>query len=53
MVQMRMTKLVLKLETLEYEQRFEQLEFTSLEMERCQGNMTEIYKILKGVENVG
>lgn len=50
-VQKRMTKLVPELQKLDYEERCERLELTTLER-RERGDLIETYKILKGIENV-
>ena len=51
-VQRRMTKLVLGLMDLEYEERCERLGITTLEKRRRRGDLIETYKILNGFENV-
>jgi len=45
-VQMRATKLVIKLKHLRYKERLERLELPTLRYRRIRGDMTEVYKIL-------
>ena len=51
-VQKRGTKMVIELRSLEYEERLEVLGSTTLESRRKRGDLIQIYKIFKGLEEV-
>ena len=51
-VQERATKLVRGMKNLNYSQRLSKLELYSLERRRLRGDLTEMYKILTGKEDV-
>ena len=46
------TKLIPELSTLSYEQRLERTGLVSLEMRRLRADLIEVFKIVKGLENV-
>ena len=51
-VQRRVTKLVLELKDMSYEERLRSLKLQSLETRRLRGDMIEVFKILKGLDDV-
>ena len=51
-IQKMATKMVIELSSMEYEERLEVLGLTTLESRRKRGNLIQIYKILKGEEDV-
>ena len=51
-VQRRATKLPRELKELSYEERCKQLGITTLEERRQRGDMIEVFKIMKGIENI-
>ena len=51
-VQHRATRMITSLKGLSYEQRLNALKLTSLETRRMRGDLIEVFKILKGFEDV-
>ena len=51
-IQRRATKLPNELKNLPYEERCRKLGITSLEERRQRGDMIEVFKIMKGLENI-
>ena len=51
-IQRRLSKLVLELRDLPYETRCKRLGFTTLHQRRLRRDMTEVYKIIHGFEDV-
>ena len=51
-VQRRATKIVPELRNLSYEERLVQLKLTTLENRRVRGDLIEVFKFVKGIENV-
>ncbi len=51
-IQKRATKMVIEFRSMEYEERLEVLGLTTLESRRKRGDLIQIYKILKGAEDV-
>jgi ribonuclease P/MRP protein subunit RPP40 len=51
-VQRRATKLVVGMKGMSYEERLKFLDMTTLETRRVRGNLIEVFKILKGMEDV-
>jgi hypothetical protein len=51
-IQKRATKMVIELRALSYEDRLKELGLTTLEMRRKRGDLIQIYKIKKGIEDV-
>ena len=51
-VQKRATKMVYGFNNLTYEQRLRRLNITTLETHRLRGDLIEVFKIVKGVDNV-
>ena len=49
----RVTKMVIELRGMEYEERLKVLGFKTLDIRRKKGDMIQIYKIMKGVESAG
>ena len=51
-VQKRATRLMIKDRSLSYEERLRRLGLTSLETRRLRGDLIEVFKILKGFDNI-
>jgi ribonuclease P/MRP protein subunit RPP40 len=51
-VQRRATKLVVGMKGMSYEERLKFLDMTTLETRRVRGYLIEVFKILKGMEDV-
>ena len=51
-VQRRMTRMIPELSKLNYEERLCRTNFLSLEMRRQQAELIEVFKIVKGIDNV-
>ena len=51
-IQRRATKMVYGFNDLAYEQRLKRLNITTLETRRLRGDLIEVFKIVKGVDNV-
>ena len=51
-VQRRLTRLILELRRLAYEERLSRLELYSLEFRGMRGDLTENYKIMKGIDKI-
>ena len=51
-VQRRMTKMIPELSQLNYEERLCRTNLLSLEMRRLRADLFEVFKIVKGIENV-
>ena len=51
-VQHRATRLVIDFRSLSYEQRLSRLKLTTLETRRLRGDLIEVFKIMKGFDNV-
>lgn len=51
-VQRRATKLIEGFSNLSYEERLQKLQLTTLETRRLRGDLIEVFKILKGYENI-
>ena len=51
-IQKRATKMVIELRAMEYEERLEVLGLTTLETRRKRGDLIQIFKIFRGIENV-
>jgi hypothetical protein len=51
-VQIRATKLAVRTKGVSYEERLKFLDMTTLETRRIRGDLIEVFKILKGIEDV-
>jgi len=51
-VQKRATRLMIKDRSLSYEERLQRLDLPSLETRRLPGDLIEIFKIFKGIDNI-
>ena len=51
-VQRRITKMVFGLEKLSYEEKLKKLNLTTLETRRLRGDLIEMFKIIKGFDNI-
>jgi ribonuclease P/MRP protein subunit RPP40 len=51
-VQRRATKLVVGMKEMSYEERLKFLDMTTLETRRARGDLIEVFKIMKGLEDV-
>jgi ribonuclease P/MRP protein subunit RPP40 len=51
-VQRRATKLVVGMKGISYEERLKFLDMTTLETRRIRGDLIEVFKVLKGIEDV-
>jgi ribonuclease P/MRP protein subunit RPP40 len=51
-VQRRATKLVVEMKEMSYEERLKFLDMTTLETRRVRGDLIEVFKIMKGLEDV-
>jgi ribonuclease P/MRP protein subunit RPP40 len=51
-VQRRSTGMVLETRYLEYPERLKELNLTTLELRRIRGNLIQIYKIFKKIDNI-
>ena len=51
-VQQRVTKLIPRLRNKPYEERLSELNLFSLTKRRLRGNLIEVFKIIKGIENM-